>query len=88
MEFAKNVHLVIGIQKDGKHYAYARTVSGNNNLFTVLQGIPDLYTVNVCTSHKQAAQMAFIANLSYINNGTHMYSQKEDSELDCVALPF
>lgn len=72
---SKNVYLAINTKENGKMYAFAWKVSGNQNLLSVLHGFENLETVNVCTSLKAARELVTIWNECYKANGSYMFSE-------------
>lgn len=70
--FADNVNLVITIEKDGKHLAYAQKEYSSNNLYYVIKHIKGIKTLNVCSSFKKAQELATFWNNCYKNNNTLM----------------
>lgn len=69
--------LAVTTTENGKNYAYAVSVSGGQNIFGVLSSIPGITAANICTSKKDAEQLAKFWNECFKNNGTWLYSHEE-----------
>jgi hypothetical protein len=71
---SKNVYLALNVKENGKLYAFAWKVSGNQDLLSVLRGFKNLETVNVCPSFKSAKELVAFWNDCYKANGSYMFS--------------
>lgn len=82
------VHLVVSCDYAGttnffgdffpekSYVSFAVSVSGNENLVSVLESIAGLISANVCTSRKEAEAIAAAWNETYEKNGTFYYNRK------------
>lgn len=71
----KNVYLALVVEENGKFYAYARKVPGNNDLFSELQRVNGLHSANVCRSLKAAKELVQFWNACYNANGSFMFAE-------------
>lgn len=67
-------YLAVSITENGKNYAYMVSVSGSDNLVSVLSRIKNLVSANICESKKSAEWVVSHWNACYKVNGTYMFS--------------
>jgi hypothetical protein len=72
---------------DSGFYAYCIRVT---NLDNIAERLRSFYAANVCTTKKQALEIAEAWNTGFIANGTHafMNDRRQDLPDDEAALPF
>ena len=66
-------YIVIDIQENGKSFASTLAVSGNENLCCALKKINGLVSANICSSKKDAEEIAAFWNDCYKKNGRYMF---------------
>ena len=69
----KNIFLALTIEENGKFYSWAYKTSSRNNLCSVLAGIANLVSANVCDSFSKAKDIVSAWNDTYRANGTYLF---------------
>lgn len=65
--------IAVSITENGKNYAYAVSVSGSDNLVSVLSRIKGLVFANICESKKAASWVVTHWNTCYKVNGSYLF---------------
>ena len=83
----KYFYIAVQRQTDTGLYAYCIRVT---NLDNIAERLRTFYAANVCTTKKQAIEIAEAWNTGFIANGTHafMNDRREDLADDEATLPF
>lgn len=68
----KMIFVVYDYEINGKRYAVADTIQTGTNLLAIREKA-DTTACHLCESRKQAKQIAFEWNKSYMANGTSIY---------------
>lgn len=66
--------LAVTVTENGKNYAYAVSAFGSDNLCSVLGRISGLECAHICTSKKNASDLATFWNDCFKANGSYMFS--------------
>ena len=69
----KNFYLAVQEEHTGKYFAFVIRYYNCNNLLATLEQYPNLKTVNICESKKQAEELATRWNEGYKANGTYLF---------------
>lgn len=67
------LYIVITISDERNNYSYVRKESPDNNLYSILSGIPGIKSANIYPKNK-AYEIAAYWNECYRQNGTYMFS--------------
>lgn len=78
LEFFKNgrnkMFAVVSIEENGKNYAYAMSVSDQDNLLKKFK-IKGIKKAVVCGTRKRAKEFVTMWNTLYKENGTYLYDE-------------
>lgn len=69
----KNIFLALTVEENGKFYSWVYKTSSRNNLCSVLAGIANLVSANVCDSFSKAKDIVSAWNDTYKANGTYLF---------------
>lgn len=70
----KNFYLVFSAQMDGKNYAGTMTKTGSENIMNLSGQIRGMTAANLCSSKKEAEQIAAEWNAAFKRNGTALFT--------------
>jgi len=73
----KMIFIVVNINENGKHYAFADTIKTGNNLLPMFRRYENADIVHLCETRKSADEIAAFWNECYKNNGTYYFSRTE-----------
>jgi len=68
----KSSYIAVQVAENGKNYAYVLKVSESDNLLSKL-AIKGITAANLCSTKKEAFQVAAAWNKSFKNNGSYMF---------------
>ena len=69
---SKNTYFVISGERNGKYYAYVEKVANCYNLKGYFVN-PEIITINVCDSKKEAEKIASAWNVTWSSEGKHAF---------------
>ena len=65
----KNIFIVWDFEKDGKFWSMAEKISRSNNIVSLVKTNVSARSMFICTTWKQAEQIADMHNEAYIRDG-------------------
>lgn len=65
----KNIFIVWDFEKNGKFWSLAEKISRSNNIVSLVKANVSAISMLICTTWKQAEQIADMHNEAYISDG-------------------
>lgn len=72
----QNNYLAVSVLEDGKRLAYVLKVNPYENLLAVLSRRPNAEFINICSTRKEATQIANAWNEAYRKNNEYIFGER------------